>query len=72
MFAGSETCIKSGAVYAYRDRELATILKKHANLLTSHHWPTSVGDFIKKIASEWFDENYPVMPVIRAAFGETP
>lgn len=70
-FSSSESCVKSGAVFAYDRIGLQTILKDHEDLLAALNWPTSSDDFIRKIATTWYDEDDPVMPVIRAVFGET-
>jgi hypothetical protein len=70
IFAGSETCIESGAVFAYSVRDLDAILRDHAALLTSHAWPVSSGEFIARIAKEWLQKDHPIMPVVGEAFGD--
>ena len=70
VFSAKERCIESGAVYAYSDAALEAVLKAHADILNACHWPTSTDEFVRKIASEWLEEDAPVLPVIRAAFGD--
>lgn len=69
VFSAEESCIESGAVYAFNDAGLESVLKDHAILLGAYGWPTSADEFIKIIASQWIDDDSPLMPVIRAAFG---
>jgi len=71
VFSAEESCIESGAVYVYSDAALEAVLKDYADMLEACHWPISTGEFVKKIASEWLKEDAPVMPVIRAAFGDS-
>lgn len=63
-------CISSGAVYAFNEKYLNEVLAKNVELLTHLGWPLSSRDFIKRIATEWFDESHPIFPVIRESFGD--
>jgi hypothetical protein len=68
-FGAEECCISSGAVYAFDCHHLSKILKDNQIILSEHGWPATPVDFIRRIAAEWVDEESPVMPVIRRAFG---
>jgi hypothetical protein len=70
VFSAEECCIKSGAVYAYSDVYLDQILKANKDVLSENGWPIVPDDFIRKIASEWLDDESPIMPVVKKAFGE--
>jgi hypothetical protein len=65
-----ECCIDSGAVYAYSPNDLRVILKDAESLLLGHGWPASPVDFIRKLAAEWLDQDNPVLPIVRTAFGD--
>ena len=71
LFSPEDSCINSGAIYAYNDICLDKILHDNVDLLSSNGWPATSEDFIRKIALEWFDDENPVMPIIKKAFGET-
>jgi hypothetical protein len=70
VFKSDECCIKSGAVYAYSERDLVDVLNINRERLSDHGWPADVDNFIRRIASEWLDEGSLLMPVVRAAFGD--
>jgi hypothetical protein len=70
IFSEKECCIKSGAVYSYNNDELNNILNKHKDVLHKNKWPATPDGFIKRIASEWLDEQHPMMPIIKEAFGD--
>ncbi len=72
IFSDAETCIKSGAVYAYSEADLASVLTSHHQLLVEHDWPNTPAAFIKRVASEWLDGRNPLCRVIDTAFGEHP
>jgi hypothetical protein len=63
-------CINSGAIYVYSYEDLELLLKANEPLLSVHGWPTTPVEFINRIAAEWLDEESPIMPVIRKAFGD--
>jgi 8-oxo-dGTP pyrophosphatase MutT (NUDIX family) len=66
------TCIKSGAVYVFDEPSLTTVLSANAPLLRLQGWPTTNREFVSRLAAEWLEDSHPVMPVVRAAFGEFP
>ena len=70
LFRDGETCIQSGAVYIYRCAELSSLLGHYRELLVSLKWPQTAEEFVKKIASHWYNEDDPIMPVVRAAFAD--
>ncbi|MCX7361924.1 MAG: NUDIX hydrolase [Alphaproteobacteria bacterium] len=72
VFSESETCIKSGAVFAYSKVDLAVVLDSHIDLLIEHNWPCGCAAFIRMIAAEWLDDQSPLRRVIAAAFGDHP
>ena len=70
IFSAEKCCIKSGAIYAYNQKKLSAILKEHRHILSRNGWPTSPSRFVNKIASEWLEQDHPILPVIRAVFGD--
>jgi hypothetical protein len=70
IFDAEQSCIQSGAVYAFSFSDLARVLDQHSRLLSLHGWPSTPIDFIQRIASEWLDPGDPIMIVIRRSFGE--
>lgn len=70
VFRSDCCCIKSGAVFAYSPTDLDTILKEYASVLLEHGWPLSASPFVQRIASEWLEDDNPILPVIKRAFGE--
>jgi hypothetical protein len=72
VFDAEDCCINSGAVYAFSCHYLSKILKDNQTILSKHGWPATPVDFIRRIAAEWVDEESPIMPVIRKAFGDAP
>jgi hypothetical protein len=72
VFGAEDCCISSGAVYAFNCHYLSKILKDNQTILSEHGWPITPVDFIRRIAAEWVDEENPIMPVVRKAFGDTP
>lgn len=70
VFLPDQTCIKSGAIYAYHPAGLKRVLDENAQLLRKCNWPTSCEGFVKRISAEWLADDDPMLPVVRAAFGE--
>jgi hypothetical protein len=70
VFSENQTCIQSGAVFAYRNANLASVLDHYSDLLIACDWPRSPEAFVRRVAFEWCEEKAPVMPIIQAAFGE--
>lgn len=71
MFTSQICCIKSGAVYAYSYEDLKAILEYNRDALIRHGWPVSCGRFIERIAYAWLENDNPIMPIIKSAFGES-
>jgi hypothetical protein len=69
IFEGVDCCIRSGAIYAYSDDDLAALLVANRTTLQEHRWPTTSTGFIKRLAAQWVDDG-PILPIIRKAFGE--
>ena len=72
VFAEPDTCIKSGAVYAYSKIDLARVLIRNTLLLVEHSWPQTSAEFVTKVAQEWLEDDNPLKRVIEAAFGNHP
>ena len=72
VLSADETCIKSGAVYAYSDEDLALILTDNRELLVEHSWPQVPAEFVRRIAAEWFDDESPLRRLVDLAFGNHP
>jgi hypothetical protein len=70
VFSADSCCIKSGAVFAYSRDDLDAILKNHCNVLSKNEWPVSPTGFVQRIASEWLDDDNPILPIVKKAFGE--
>jgi|GEM_PF-1063881 len=71
IFGAEACCIKSGAVYAYSDKELHNVLADHAEVLSANGWPTTSDEFVRRVASEWVEGNEYLAQAIKAAFGES-
>ena len=71
VFFADSCCIRSGAVFAYCNDELDTILKNHCDVLLNNEWPVSPARFVQRIASEWLDDDNPILPIVKKAFGDT-
>jgi 8-oxo-dGTP pyrophosphatase MutT (NUDIX family) len=72
VFQEAETCIKSGAIYAFSESDLEAVLSRSGALLGAHDWPRTPSAFIARIARDWLALDHPLMPVIKAAFGDYP
>lgn len=70
IFNAEQTCIKSGAVYAFNIVFLQEILDRHKNVLLNIGWPSEAKEFIRKSASEWLDTAHSITPIIMECFGE--
>lgn len=70
VFSEGDTCISSGAIYAYRERDLQAILDRHSSLLITQSWPTTAEHFVRAIAANWLPLDHPITEVIRECFGE--
>lgn|SRR6476469_2037156 len=70
VLSEDETCIQSGAVYAYNRTFLALLLEQYSGLLSAQNWPKSPEGFIRNVAARWYADDEPVMPLVRAAFGD--
>jgi hypothetical protein len=68
-FASDEACIRSGALYVFHRTALHALLTQHADAVRIAGLPLDPDRFVARIATTWFDENHPAMPIIAAAFG---
>nr|WP_294547368.1 hypothetical protein [uncultured Rhodopila sp.] len=71
VFGPEVCCIKSGAVYAYHESSLRNILESNKHILLDNDWPSDPVGFITRMADEWLENESPIMPVIKSAFGDT-
>src|SRR5438105_2094526 len=72
LLSEKECCIASGAVYCYNKISMEKILLEYQDLVLMCGFPLPVREFVAAIATDWFDTNEPIMPVIRRAFGDGP
>jgi hypothetical protein len=71
VFSAEICCIKSGALYAFSRDDLDKVLRDNRIALSDHGWPVKADAFIRRIASEWLDDDSPILPVVRKAFGDS-
>jgi hypothetical protein len=69
QFSPADSCIKSGALYAYHRGALSALLQAKADAVSAAGLPMDPDDFVARIAAVWFEENHPAHPIIAAAFG---
>lgn len=69
-FSESESCINGGAVYVYDQQHLGALLLRHRKVLHENGWPSDTAGFIQRITSDWLNEEDPLLPVVRQAFGD--
>jgi hypothetical protein len=69
LLGPDESCIESGAAYAYSEPDLTALLDRNKDLLHKRGWPTAPADFVRRLGSEWLPQEDPVMAVVKAAFG---
>lgn len=62
--------IVSGAIYVFHERRLDDLLSANADLLRCRNWPVKPVGFIREIARILIEDNDPVLPIIRQAFGD--
>jgi len=67
---GPDHCrIASGAVYAFSERDLDTLLQSNRDVLLHCGWPVTPEAFVRRVAAEWIEEG-ELLDVIRRAFGD--
>ena len=59
-----------GIVYAFCRSELNKLIEDYRSVLVENSWPVDIESFIRKLATGWLDEDHPVLPVVRDAFGD--
>lgn len=67
VFEEGETCINGGAIYVWSTPHLQEILRSAHQ---SDQTERNTEDFIDRIASEWFDEEHALMPLIKLSFAD--
>lgn len=71
IFTADTSCIKSGAIYAFCRSALDRILQENKDILMEQGWPITAHAFVGRIASQWVDDQSPILPIIRRAFGDS-
>lgn len=69
QFSAKTCCIGSGALFVYDRDALSTLLQANANAVLAAGLPLDTDEFVKLIASIWFEETHPAYGIIAAAFG---
>ncbi len=70
LYQEDETCIKSGALFAFDTNMVRDLIELHKGVLSEKHWALDPEQAITKIAEEWYDESDAIIPFIRDLFGE--
>ena len=71
QFGPAACCIKSGALYVYDRKALASLLEESADAIIAAGVPSDPDHFVAHIATVWFDKDHPAHPIIARAFGES-
>jgi hypothetical protein len=70
MFDERETCIKSGAMFVYDRARFDQIVEKFKVEIVGKGWLAESGFVLDQIATHWFEGDDPILPLIRALYGE--
>ena len=65
-----DRCINSGALYIYDHAALRLLLSRAERQVLSSGLSIQPDEFIEQVAATWFELNHPILPIIRAAFGD--
>ena len=66
----TECYIRSGAIYVFDEANLRSLLVDQAEFLRYHNWPSDAEGFVRRVSAELLDTGHPIMPLVRAAFGD--
>jgi hypothetical protein len=66
----TEACIKSGALFAFSEPMLLKEIAKFRAEIERRGWQAEPTFVVRRIAEEWFGEDDPIMPFIKAVYGE--
>lgn len=70
IFNEDASCIKGGAIFVYDTELFQGIIDRFDQDILAHGWSDDVESIIERIAIEWYCENDPLMPFIKALYGE--
>ncbi|QGM97939.1 hypothetical protein [Methylocystis parvus] len=70
IFDEDSSCIKSGAIFVYDTGLVRGIIDRFDQDILARGWSGDVESIIERIAIEWYCENDPAMPFIKALYGE--
>jgi hypothetical protein len=70
VFDEHESCIKSGAVFAYEPKMVSKIIKLHKDRILKRGWLLTPESVIGKLSAEWYDNDDQIMPLIRNLFND--
>jgi hypothetical protein len=70
VFNEGETCIKSGAVFAYDSEMMSRIIDKHRDALANKDWAPAPDYVVNRISIEWYEQDDPIMPFIRDLYND--
>jgi hypothetical protein len=71
QFGPDACCIKSGALYVYDRKALAKLLQARAEASSLAGLPLDPDRFVAHIATVWYAEDHPALPIIASAFGDS-
>ncbi len=71
MLTGEECVMRSGALYAYDEKALVSLLHDRAPVLSAHRWPGEPENFIRRLAVDWAPEKTLLFDMIADAFNNT-
>jgi len=69
ILTGDDCSMSGGALYAWDNAALSSLLNINKAVLNKHNWPTDTEGFIRHLAIEWAREKTQVFDIIADAFG---
>jgi hypothetical protein len=70
VFDQNECCIKSGALFVWDYDQASRCIKEFGKSVTEKGWPIDANVVLENIATEWFEKDDPIMPLVYALYGE--
>ena len=70
VFSERDTCIKSGAFFVYDKIMMEHAISAFQTTITNLNWSPVPIYIIGRIARNWYDADHPVMPFVRALYGD--
>lgn len=68
LLTGAACSMSSGALYAYHDAALSSMLRERSGVLAEKCWPLTAEGFIRRIAIDWAEEKTPLFDLIADTF----